>query len=91
MVLVICDCNVGFEGERYPRGVECDLPEGVVASLGGRAKLVEPAPLEAALAPLVDSQGETVQLPPGDPAVAEPLATDGQVLETIKARAIRKR
>jgi hypothetical protein len=36
-MLVICSCNVGFEGVKYPKGVPVDLPPEVVASLGGRA------------------------------------------------------
>jgi|GEM_PF-3866999 len=60
---VVCDCTVGYNGERYPKGEPCDLPDAVVASLGGRARPV----LEEALAPI---QGLPTP-PPGDPTVAE--------------------
>lgn len=49
MVRVICDCNVGYGGERFPKGQVCDLPDDVVLSLGGRAVRVpdEPEPAVA--------------------------------------------
>ena len=85
MSLVICDCTVGHNGERYPKGVPCDLPADVIASLGGRAK---PA-IEEVLVPLVDEQGEPVALPPGDPAVAEPIAVDGFEPSAGEAEAVQ--
>ncbi len=83
MPLVICDCTVGHNGERYPKGVPCDLPADVIASLGGRAK---PA-LEEALAPLVDERGEPVALPAGDPAVFEPIAGPHEPLVPLEGEA----